>query len=138
MRAHIDAFMAALSSLGYQRYFVDVPSEPTLPYFLVEMATPSGDGDDLPLCGTAQNVEMTVRLKSIAAVPLGSLSLSGMARDTLTPTRRTEPLTVPSRLAWVSYVRHEADFVTRQVVLAETNRVVSVSVDTYRIQSTPA
>jgi hypothetical protein len=133
VREHLQALVTALTPVAPTA--LGESEETSLPWIVVEVVGMDEDGD-LPSCGLREDVDITVRVKSVAARPLGAVHVSDQARAALQPGDSPTRLPLPGRSAVVWRERHEADFVDRDVTLAGGIHP-AVSVDTYRLRSTP-
>ena len=134
---HLEALKAALA--GVATVYVVAVSEatPALPYLLIEPG-PGASGPDISLCDESANLDLSIRLKAVAASPTAALRVIENAKARLSPLAAWMPLIVAGRNAELRWLRHEADYTDTQVALVATNRLVSLSVDSYRLVSTPA
>lgn len=133
MRAHIDAIMAMLAPLGHAVYFVDVPDLPAMPYILV-WSSAGTPGREVPLCDERTDLDTQIGVTSVAATPLGALTLSASVRALLDG---SEPVT-PGRSARLDLADSRPVDVDRQVTIPGSDRHPAYGVDLYRLRSTPA
>lgn len=138
MLAHVKAVQALLTATGYgTAHLVFVAEKPTYPYWVIEPQYATA-GPELPLCGTSDDLDLTFRVKSVALSSDSALTVSGFACTAIAPMGHHRRLAVPGRSIQVWHERHEADYVETQVMNPDLDRPVAISVDTYRLISTPA
>lgn len=138
MLAHVKAVQELLTATGYgPAHLVFVADKPTYPYWVIEPQFASAHAD-MPVCGASDDLDLTFRVKSVATSSDSALTVSGFARTAIAPMGHQRRLTVPGRSVQVWHVRHEADYVETQVMNPDLDRPVAISVDTYRLVSTPA
>lgn len=142
MLAHYDAVVSALSSMALgETFLIEAVGKgeqpPPMPYWLVEPGT--GDaGPDMPVCSETESLDLTFRVKAVAGTPRAAMISSRNARRALCPMGRVSSLAVPGRSVTLLHVRHEADYVENVAVTPSLNRAMALSVDTYRLVSSPA
>lgn len=137
MRAHLDAVTAALNAaLTPQAYHGQAPASASYPYLVVELAW-SHPGEQL-LDGAAPDLTLTVNVKGVGLTAASALEMLDLARAVLTPGGYASSLTVTGRVAEVRWLRHEADYIDTQWTDPATNTHPCVSLDAYRVSSTPA
>ena len=135
MRAHVEAVRALVASATSKTaYTVSVPASPSYPYLIVAPAI--GTADEATLEG-ADGLDLTVTVRAVAATPDAAMILADEARAALGQAYPV-PVTVSGWRAWVSWVRHEADYLDRDETLPATGTHPALSVDSYRLQATPA
>lgn len=142
MRAELEALRDALDAVSSRPAFlVAVPSDkptgwvvswPPVAYYLVE---PVGAGrpEDQPIGGDLAAWSALVRIKAVGITPEQVMTHLDAAREALCPNGRPGSLTVSGRGVSVVFVRHEADFVDRDVSPHKF-----LSVDAVRVESVPA
>lgn len=135
MREHIQAVVDALTGALAPPVHFGVATSTALPWVVVETGYAT-EVEELPLCGTRTDLDLEVRVKSVAGLPSGALLVGDQARAVLMTGGRPTPLVVTGRIARTTWVRHETDYIDRDVTMAGGVNP-AVSVDTYRIQSTP-
>lgn len=137
MRAAVDAVRALVAS-GTSRtaYTVTVPHSPTYPYYIVSpsFAIP----EDGALDGTRADLDLRIMVKAVALTADGALILADLARAVLFANWRPVQVTVTGYRAQVEWLRHEADYIDPDVFYPASNTNPAISVDTYRLQATPA
>lgn len=137
MRAHLEAVRALVASgTGKTAYTLSVPANPSFPYYIVSLAY--GRADDRALDGTADGADLDVRVRAVALTPDAALILADLARAALCPSGRPASVTVAGWRAEIRWLRHEADYIDPDEFDRATNTNPALSVDTYRLQATPA
>ena len=135
MRPQIEAVRALVASATAKpAYTVSVPASPSYPYLIVAPAI--GTADEATLEG-ATGLDLTVTVRAVAATPDAALILADVARAALGQTRAVD-LSVAGHRAEIRWVRHEADYLDRDVTLPATGTHPALSVDSYRLVSAPA
>lgn len=122
------------SATGKSAYTLSVPASPVYPYLIVAPAF--GAPDEASLEG-AHGFDLTVTVRAVATTPDAAMILADAARAALgrsTPV----PVAVDGWHAEVSWSRHEADYLDRDVTIPATSTHPALSVDSYRLQATPA
>lgn len=136
MRYHYAALENVLQLAGFTTYLVEAPGNVDLPYLLIEPQ--SADGIEQAVCGTNVHLEISFRLKAVAALPGVAMDQLTRAQKILSPTGQPEPLDgVPDRVVDVQWRRHETDTFDQQVTVPGSTRHLALSIDTYRMVSTP-
>lgn len=136
MRYHYAALENVLQLAGFTTYLVEAPGNVGLPYVLIEPQ--SADGIEQAVCGTNDHLEFGFRLKAVAALPGVAMDQLTRAQQILSPTGLPEPLDgVPGRAVDVQWRRHETDTFDQQVTVPGSTRHLALSVDTYRMVSSP-
>lgn len=136
MRYHYAALENVLQLGGFTTYLVEAPGNVDLPYLLIEPQ--SADGIEQAICGSNVHLEITFRLKAVAALPGVAMDQLSRAQQILSPAGEAEPLDgVPGRLVEVQWRRHETDTFDQQVTVPGSTRHLALSVDTYRMVSSP-
>jgi hypothetical protein len=105
---------------------------PPRAYYLIELADGSRP-DDLPLSEATQAWSLMVRLKSVGITFEQAIAYLDAARSLLVPLGRVGQLTVTGRGVALVFVRHEADYVDRDVTPHK-----HISLDTLSLSSVPA
>lgn len=131
MRAELDALKSKLETLTRPAFLGVAPDGEPAPYYLVELAS-GVRPDDLPLLGSSA-WDLRVRVKSVGRTFEQALEYLTDARDVLSPNALPGSLTVAGRGVNVSFVRHEADYVDRDVTPPK-----HISLDTFTVSSVPA
>ncbi len=135
MRAHVEAVRARVAAgTGKPAYLLHVPASPTFPYCII--APGYGTGDEASLVGS-DGLDMTVTVRAVAATADAALILADAARAALGAATPTS-LTVTGWVAWLTWLRHEADYLDRGVTIPATATHPAISVDSYRLQAIPA
>jgi hypothetical protein len=137
MRAELEALQEAVEDAsGMPAHLIDVPSGSGTRYCVIE---PAGFArpDDLSLSGASSAWDGTVRVKAVHTLPTGAMRDLDAVRDALVPNGRLGSLDVTGRAVTLTFLRHEADDV-EDVTIAETNRRLAVSLDSYTLTSVPA
>lgn len=132
MRAHLKAVR---DLLGANAYLTHAPLSATLPFYVVELV--GWDRGEVPVSATSSDLDLTFRVKAAGATPDAAMNRADAARTLLVPNGVHGGLTVPGRSVTVQFLRHEADYVDRDTTLPGTNTHTAVSVDSYRLVSTP-
>lgn len=136
MRAHLAALAAVITTAtGRPVHHLTVTGPATHPYVLVEAGWGAPDPGDLD--GTTVAATWDVRVKAVGLTAEQAMSVADTCRAALGG-GATVPLTVPGRVAAVTWARHEADYVDTDIRIPPTNTHPCVSVDTYRIHTTKA
>lgn len=138
MLAHVKAVQALLTATGYgTAHLVFVAEKPTYPYWVLEPQFASAHVE-MPVCGLTDDLDLTFRVKSVALSSDSALTVAGFAQTAIAPMGHQRRIAVPGRSVRVWHERREADYVETQVMNPDLDRPVAISVDTYRLVSTPA
>jgi hypothetical protein len=134
MRAELETLRVKVATLGRSAFLGSVPAGtmPPAAYYLIEMAN-GARPDDLPLSEATSAWDLTIRLKSVGLTFEQAIMYLDAARDLLVPLGRVGQLAVPGRGMYLVFVRHEADYLDRDV-----NPHKSISLDTFALSSVPA
>jgi hypothetical protein len=142
MRAELEALRSTLATMSSRPAFlVAVPLDkptgwvgtwPPAAYYLAEPAG-ADRPDDQPMGGDLAAWSALVRIKAVGVALEQVMTHLDAAREALCPNGRPGSLTVTGRGVSVVFVRHEADYVDRDVTPPKF-----LSVDTVRIESVPA
>lgn len=136
MRTHLEALKAAATAAGGAPvYLGSVTALPAVPYALLEVV--SGRGEEGALDGAPAGIDVTVRVKAVALTPEAAAHLADEIRAGLCPSWRPSRLEVSGWSTDLVWLRHEADYVDRGVVVPSTNTHPHLAVDSYAIRSTP-
>ncbi len=131
MIAELTAMQTVLTAVGRgPAHLIEAPDGSTRHYIVAPVG---GDRGDMPISDTSQAWDLLVRVKAASRSSVGALSDVSAAREALCPGGRPGSLTVDGRAVALVFVRHEADYVDDITV----GDVMAVSVDSYRLVSTP-
>jgi hypothetical protein len=134
VRDELDALKARAETLGREAFLGSVPQRTTPPaaYYLIELAN-GARPDDLPLSEATSAWDLALRIKSVGLTFEQALTFLADARDLLVPLGRVGQLAVAGRGVTLLFVRHEADYVDRDVSPHK-----HISLDTFTLSSVPA
>lgn len=127
MKPTIDAIRALLAGLGYQVYYVDVPTAPTLPYVLL-WSSSGLRPVEVPVAGSSDLTD-TIGATAVAANADAVLIVQARVRGVLDGSHPA----VTGRATWLNLSDSQPVAVDRDVTPH-----VAYGVDMYRLITTPA
>ena len=133
MRTELEALRVKVATLGRSAFLGAVPAGTTPPssYYLIELAS-GARPDDLPLSDATSAWDLAARVKSVGSTFEQALTYLDAARTLLVPRGRVGALTVSGRVVALVFVRHEGDYIDRDVTPPRW-----VSLDTFALSSVP-
>lgn len=134
MLDHVEAFKVALTVVGLDGHFVDVPDGSARPYVLLWTGSGRAPTEDAVAPGT--DFEDTLGVTAVADTPEGALVVQRRARAAFSPFAGGSDA-VFGRRVWLDLYDSRAVQVDRDVTDTLTGRHPAFGVDLYHLVSVP-